>query len=121
MTVTKSDRNTHAPHLSDSDPARQAVPADDIPDDENLVDEPLADKSNVSAPMHDTADPANNSRRVPGVDPDQLDTMRDESRQELDLSTGRLRDADLTQGRNVVDAEFDDRGPATHTHPDKEK
>lgn len=71
--------------------------------------------------MHDAEHPINNARKVPGVDPDKIDAMRDESQQEINLTEGRLRDVNLTQGRSVINAEFDDRGPATHTHPDTEQ
>ncbi len=121
MTNKQSDEYTPIEPGAENDPARPAVSADEIPEDENFVDEPLADKSDMTAPSHDSADPVNNGQREPGVDPDQLDALRDESRQEIDLTEGRLRDVTLTQGRSVIDAEFDDRGPATNTHPDDEK
>lgn len=75
----------------------------------------------MTAPVHDSRDPVNNADQVPGVDPDEIDALRDESRQAIDLNEGRIRDVTLTQGRSVIDAEYDDRGPATHTHPDNEK
>ena len=121
--MTHAEPEQYAPQVTASatDPSRQAVPADEIPEDENIVDEPLADKSDVTAPMHDVQNPVNDASEVPGIDPDRIDDLRDESRQEIDLNEGRMRDINLTQGRSVIDAEFDDRGPATHTHPETEK
>ncbi len=121
--MNSDDDKQTAPELPvhETDPGRQSVPPEEIPEDENFVDEPLADKSDVSAPMHDSEDPLNNARRVPGLDPDRVEDLRDESRQEIDFNEGRIRDVTLTQGRSVIDAEFDDRGPATHLNPDKDQ
>ena len=121
MTNNQSEEYTPLEPGAENDPTRPAVPADEIPEDENFVDEPLADKSDMTAPSHDSEDPVNNAVGVPGVDPDQIDALRDESRQEIDLTEGRIRDVTLTQGRSVIDAEFDDRGPATHTQSDEEE
>jgi len=120
--MKSDDTQQHAPQQPayETDPARQSVPPEEIPEDENFVDEPLADKSDVSAPMHDSEDPLNNARSVPGLDPESVEDLRDESRQEIDFNEGRIRDVTLTQGRSVIDAEFDDRGPATHLRTDHE-
>ena len=120
MTISESKHKASKTGASAASESRQAIPSDDIPEDENHVDEPLADKSDVTAPMHDSEDPVNNASGVPGVDPDKIEAMRDESRQDIDLTEGRIRDVNLTQGRSVINAEFDDRGPATHTHSEEE-
>ncbi|ASJ76774.1 hypothetical protein [Granulosicoccus antarcticus] len=100
---------------------RQDIRSDEIRDDEEYLGEPLADKSDVTAPMHDADNPINDASKVPGVDPDKIEAMRDESRHAIDLSQGRLRDVNLTQGRSIIEAQFDDRGPATHLEPDAEQ
>lgn len=97
------------------------VRPEDVPDDEIQTGEPLADKSDVTAPMHDSGAPANDARPVPGVDPDSIDAMREASVQELDLEDGRLREETLTQDESVIEAESADRGSPTHLEEPEEQ
>ena len=87
----------------------------DIPEDENVSDGPVADKGGIAAPMHGTDRPASGPGTTPGVSPDAVDRVVDEGgRRELDLDDGTMDTAEVTGGESVVEAEYEDRGPATH-------
>ena len=87
----------------------------DIPDDERDVGGPIADKGEAGRPMHGTDRPAAGLGSTPGVSPDVVDAIADEGgRRELDFADGRMDDAEITGGESVVEAEYGDRGPATH-------
>ena len=96
---------------------------DDIPDDERATGRPIADKGEMSAPMHGTERPADGLGDTPGVSPDTVDAVADTAgRRELDFEEGVVADdAEVTQGESVVEAEYADRGPAEHVgeHPDR--
>jgi len=86
----------------------------DIPDDENVSGGPIADKGAVSAPMHGTDRPADGLGGTPGVSPDAIDQLAGSAgRRELDFDDGSMDTAEVTGGESVVEATYDDRGPAT--------
>ena len=92
----------------------------DIPDDERATGAPIADKGAVGAPMHGTDNPADGLGMTPGVSPDAIDAVVDDGgRRELDFEEGGVMDTEaLTQGESVVEAEYEDRGPAEHLRGD---
>ena len=87
----------------------------DIPDDENVSGGPIADKGEMSRPMSGTDRPASGRGSTPGVSPDAVDAITDDGRRrELDFSDGDMDEAAVTGGESVVEAEYEDRGPADH-------
>ena len=91
----------------------------DIPDDERATGTPIADKGAVGAPMHGTDRPEDGLGTTPGVSPDAIDAIVEESgRRDLDFEEGTMDTEELTQGESVVDAEYEDRGPAEHLRGD---
>ena len=92
----------------------------DIPDDESATGTPIADKGMAGAPMHGTDRPADGLGTTPGVSPDAVDAIvEDGGRSELDFEEGVVMDTEeLTQGGSVVEAEYEDRGPAEHLRGD---
>ena len=92
----------------------------DIPDDERATGAPIADKGAAGAPVHGTDSPADGLGTTPGVSPDTVDAVTDAGgRRELDFEEGAVMDnEELTQGESVIEAEYEDRGPAEHLRGD---
>lgn len=83
----------------------------DLPDDESDTGEPIADKGGVSAPMHGSDKPADGPGGTPGLSPGAV--AEETERRELDFEDGAPMDMEeITQGESVIEAEYEDRGPA---------
>ena len=115
MTPDPDEPRSIGAHANPAADTAPVIPAEQIPDDERVTGAPIADKG------------AGASGMAAGVQPPPSDTDEDpvdaagyatsdaqEDLDELEFSSGSMDDAGVTQGDSVVDAEYEDRGPADH-------
>jgi|GEM_PF-3599677 len=111
-------------------PSREAERiAEAIVDDDDALNEPtipIADKGETAVAHRADDDPAAGLSSTPRPRGDQAEQLAaadglmdpEPEVQTLDFADGAMSTQTLTQGESVLEAAYDDRGPATHLDPD---